>query len=49
MTGKGIVIRPYAIERLKREKVYKVDRNTLIKIAEKLDEVIKGKRETYCS
>jgi len=31
MTGKKrIVIRPHAIERLKREKVYKVDRNTLI-------------------
>jgi len=30
MTGKKrIVIRPHAIERLKREKVYKVDRNTL--------------------
>ena len=42
---KRIIVKSDAVERLKREKVYKIDGNTLIQIVKEPDKVAKGKGE----
>lgn len=40
---KKIVVRPHAIERLKRDKVYKIDESTLTQAVRKADEIMEGR------
>ncbi|MEA1964760.1 MAG: hypothetical protein U9O41_06500 [Candidatus Aerophobetes bacterium] len=40
---KRIIVKSHAVERLKREKVYKIDEDTLIQIVKGPDEVVKGR------